>query len=98
MPPSPSTEDVNTPPSNEEVGRALAVSHASVSRYKSGDRYPELDTLARIAQIYGWSIDDQYKAKLAGTYADEFTRRVADRAPLGAVVENAPPHQQSDSR
>jgi transcriptional regulator with XRE-family HTH domain len=87
-----------TYPSNEEVGRVLGVSHATVSRYRSGDRFPELDVMARIAEIYDWSMDDQYKAKTRGTYANEFSSRVADRAALGALVQDATPDQQSPTR
>lgn len=81
-----------TAPSNETVGQLLGVSHASVSRYKSGDRLPELDVMAQIAQVFEWPLDDQYAARQNGTYADEFTKRVGrlgDHPAVGAVVEEA---------
>lgn len=82
-----------TAPSNDAVGRLLEVSHATVSRYKSGDRFPELDVLYRISTLFEWSIDDQYRARMNGTYADEFSKRVADHPALGAVVKDAAPDQ-----
>jgi transcriptional regulator with XRE-family HTH domain len=82
-----STQGV-TVPSNEEVGRLLGVSHAAVSRYKSGDRSPTIDVMGKIAVLFGWSMDDQYQARQNGTYASEFTERVAGGAALGTVAEN----------
>ncbi len=74
-------------PSNEEVGHRLGVSHATVSRYKSGDRFPTIDILAKIAEVYDWSIDDQYAARQKGTYANEFAERVAGDSAVGAVEQ-----------
>lgn len=72
-------------PSNEEVGRLLGVSHAAVSRYKSGDRLPAIELMGKISEVYGWSMDDQWKARQNGTYADEFTARVAGGTAVGTV-------------
>lgn len=85
-----------TTPSNETVGQLLGVSHASVSRYKSGDRLPELDVMAQVAQVFSWSLDEQYSARKNGTYADEFTERIntlADRPAVGTLVQEATPDQ-----
>lgn len=85
-----------TTPSNEAIGQQLGVSHATVSRYKSGDRFPELDVMAKIADLLNWTMDDQYKARQDGTFADEFNTRIrgmADRDPVGAVVQTPSTHQ-----
>jgi transcriptional regulator with XRE-family HTH domain len=85
-----------TTPSNEAIGQQLGVSHATVSRYKSGDRFPELDVMAKIAELFDWTMDDQYKARQTGTFADEFNRRVrgmANSDSLGAVVQAPSAHQ-----
>jgi transcriptional regulator with XRE-family HTH domain len=79
-----------TTPSNEAIGQQLGVSHATVSRYKSGDRFPELDVMAKIAELYDWTMDEQYAARQNGTFADEFNRRVrgvAGSDSVGAVVQ-----------
>lgn len=84
-----------TSPSNESIGQLLGVSHAAVSRYKSGDRVPELDVMARIAELYDWSIDRQYKARQEGTYASEFIARVSAGPAGGTVGQDAPANQQA---
>lgn len=86
-----------TTPSNEVVGQLLGVSHATVSRYKSGDRLPELDTMAKITEVYGWTLDDQYQARKNGTYASEFTSRISDCSARGTLVKDATPNQQGHS-
>lgn len=78
-----------TAPSNELVGQVLGVSHAAVSRYKSGDRLPTIDVMGKIAEVLGWSIDDQYAARQSGNYASEFAARVSNHAALGAVGQAA---------
>jgi transcriptional regulator with XRE-family HTH domain len=87
-----------TAPSNEAVGRWLGVSHATISRYRSGDRFPEMDVLARIAEKTGWTMDDQYAAYQKGTYPSEFAKRVSGHPSLGAMVENAASDLQGGSR
>lgn len=81
-----------TEPSNTALGELLGVSHATVSRWRSGDRLPELANMQKIAKILGWSLDDQVKARDSGRYASEFSRRVAAMElgnPVGAVGEAA---------
>jgi transcriptional regulator with XRE-family HTH domain len=88
-----------TGPSNEALGQLLGVSHAAISRYKSGDRFPDLDVLARIAELADWSMDDQYRARQNGTYSDEFGRRLARVAlERGTVEQDAASDQQGGSR
>jgi transcriptional regulator with XRE-family HTH domain len=80
--------------SNEKIGQLLGVSHATVSRYKSGDRFPELDNMARIADVFGWGLDEQYAARQDGTYADKFNERlVVFSNTVGAVGEETPANQ-----
>jgi transcriptional regulator with XRE-family HTH domain len=81
--------------SNEEVGRRLGVSHAAVSRYRSGDRFPAIELMGKIAEVFGWSMDDQWKARQNGTYANEFTARVASGAALGTMGESPTKDQRS---
>lgn len=58
--------------SNIKLGELLDLSHASVSRIRSGDRLPSLKVMSVIAGLTGWSLDDQMAARNAGTYADVF--------------------------
>lgn len=58
--------------SNIKLGELLGLSHASVSRYRSGDRLPSSETMAEISRLTGWTMDEQYKARTAGTYAEKF--------------------------
>lgn len=83
-----------TSPTNDEIGQLIGVTHATVSRYKSGDRLPTIDVMGQIAEAFKWSMDDQYAARQAGTYASEFSQRVAARAAVGALGENAATNQQ----
>jgi transcriptional regulator with XRE-family HTH domain len=78
-----------TAPSNEAVGQLLGVSHATVSRYKSGDRLPTIDIMGKIAEVLNWSMDDQYAARQSGNYAREFIARLPDSTPVGAVGKAA---------
>jgi transcriptional regulator with XRE-family HTH domain len=73
--------------SNEAIGQRIGVSHASVSRYKSGTRLPEVETMAAIATEFDWPVKDQVAARMAGEYASEFAKRVADSTPVGALGE-----------
>jgi transcriptional regulator with XRE-family HTH domain len=82
-----------TAPSNEAVGRLLGVSHATVSRYKSGDRLPTIDIMGKIATVLNWSMDDQYAARQRGSYASEFIAHLPDDSAVGAVGEDAPEDQ-----
>ncbi len=43
---------------NTAFGKMLGVSHATISRYRSGDRAPDPDTLAAIARTLGVSADE----------------------------------------
>lgn len=78
-----------TVPSNTELGDLLGVSHATVSRWRSGDRLPEISNMEKIKDALGWSVDDQVKARSAGKYADEFSRRVESRYPVGTMGQTA---------
>jgi transcriptional regulator with XRE-family HTH domain len=70
-----------TSPTNEELAGLLGVSHATVSRIRSGDRLPSLQVMQKIRELYGWTLDEQWDARNAGTYADQFCRTV-DQGPV----------------
>lgn len=58
--------------SNIKLGDMLGLSHASVSRIRSGDRLPSLTVMMEIAKLTKWSLDDQAIAREDGTYAEKF--------------------------
>lgn len=58
--------------SNTKLGELLDLSHASVSRIRSGDRLPSLKVMSVIAGLTGWSLDDQQTARTTNTYAEQF--------------------------
>lgn len=65
-----------TSPTNEELAGLLGVSHATVSRIRSGDRLPSLQVMQKIREEFGWTLDEQTDARNAGNYAEHFCRTV----------------------
>ena len=82
-----------TAPSNETIGQLLGVSHATISRYRSGDRLPNIDMMGVIARKLNWSLDDQYKARQSGSYAREFIAHLPSDLAGGALGEDAASNQ-----
>lgn len=83
-------------PSNTALGDLLGVSHATVSRWRSGDRLPELTNMQKIAQTLDWPLTDQVDARDSGKYADEFSKRVGSLElddSVGAVGKETPQDQ-----
>lgn len=68
--------------SNAKLGVLLDLTHASVSRIRSGDRLPSTDVMATISRLTGWTMDEQYECRTNGTYAEKF-----DAAFMGANYE-----------
>jgi transcriptional regulator with XRE-family HTH domain len=85
----------NLNPTNEALGRALGVSHASISRYRSADRTPSDEVVLKISNLMGWPVEEQLRAKVdqeagRGTpYADGFKQRL-QVAILALDVEDEP--------
>lgn len=69
--------------SNIKLGELLGLSHASVSRIRSGDRLPSLDVMHKISYLTGWTMDEQTARRNDGTYNVEF-----DRAFEGVTFED----------
>ena len=59
-------------PTNQEVADAITMTHSGVSRIRSGGRLPSIDTMRRIQDVYGWSVQDQIEARARGEYVEEF--------------------------
>jgi hypothetical protein len=73
--------------SNSKLGALLDLSHASVSRIRSGNRLPSLKVMAVIAGLTGWSLDDQVAARESGTYASCFEETFEGYTPNPLVPE-----------
>lgn len=69
--------------SNIKLGELLGLSHASVSRIRSGDRLPSSEVMALISKLTGWTMDEQFSCRTAGTYSEEF-----DKAFAGVTYED----------
>ena len=48
---------------NQAVADDLSVSHATISRIRSGDRMPGLDLMLKIEKLTGWKLSAQAKAR-----------------------------------
>jgi transcriptional regulator with XRE-family HTH domain len=72
---------------NREVGELLGMTHAGVSRLRSGDRLPSIDIMCEIEKHYQWNIDAQIKARRNGTYATEFEAALTRQH--GALLVNS---------
>lgn len=64
-----------------EVGKLIGLSYSAVSRIRSGDRYPSLAVMRKIAAAYSWPLAEQLDLipdnKRPGmAYAQEFERRI----------------------
>lgn len=64
--------------SNTELGGLIGVSHASVSRIRSGDRKPSIRVMSKISKLTGWSIDGQVASRDKGTYAIDFEQAFSE--------------------
>lgn len=71
--------------SNTELGGLLGISHASVSRIRSGHRNPSITVMSKIATLTAWDVGDQVEARESGTYPAEFEKAVA-RLDLDSLV------------
>lgn len=65
---------------NVAIAEKLGVDHSTVSRIRSGQRYPSRELMRRISESFGWQVvrqlellPDKGRNK---RYADEFEKRV----------------------
>lgn len=59
---------------NQQVADDLGVSHATISRIRSGDRVPSVELMATIESVMGLKMNAQVRARLNGQYADLFEK------------------------
>ncbi len=68
---------------NQKVAEELLVTHSAVSRIRSGDRFPGLTLIQRIANLFGWSVDEQVRLIGSPSYAEEFEKVLIRRYDVG---------------
>lgn len=71
---------------NVDVGKEIGMSHAAVSRIRSGHRLPSIPVMRRIAEAYEWGVADQIESRdTTWSYAEAFERVLVAR--YGAIEE-----------
>lgn len=76
---------------NQRVAEELGVTHAHISRIRSGDRLPSISLVRTIEAKFGWSIAEQIADLDPERYADAFEKVLIRRFDVGVVsVVEAP--------
>lgn len=65
-------EATRCPMTNTEIGKAIDLSDAMVSRIRAGKRLPSIETMIRVEAVYRWKLDRQCRAWKDGDYAEKF--------------------------
>lgn len=63
-------------PTHQVVADELDLTVATVSRLRSGDRSPSLETIKAVKQLTGWGIDEQVDAKSSNAYHTELEKQL----------------------
>lgn len=63
----------------------IGMSHAGVSRLRSGDREPSLATMITVAEKFGWDLTAQAFSRVRSSWHAEFERVLVKR--FGAQVD-----------
>lgn len=61
---------------NAEIGERIGLSYSGVSRIRAGNRIPNRETMQRIEDATGWTLEQQSRAAAEGKYPAEFERLV----------------------
>lgn len=54
--------------SNRDIGRMIGLSHSGVSRIRTGNRLPSLETMRRIESAFDWALTEQAELHKRGRY------------------------------
>lgn len=60
--------------SNAAIATELGLTHAMVSRLRSGKRNPSVQTIGKVCAVFKWAQEAQVTAMNDGTYAVEFEK------------------------
>lgn len=63
-------------PTHDQVAKLLHLTVATVSRLRSGDRFPSIWTMKTINDLLDWSLDAQSDARAGRTWTTEFNSRL----------------------
>lgn len=63
---------------NKSMGERIGLSHSTVSRIRVGLRLPSIEVMGKIAQEFGWTLEDQFASRTKGAkvYAKAFDKLV----------------------
>lgn len=70
-------EKFRAPVTNERVAELLGVHHSMVSRLRSGERFPSVQLMTKIEEIFRWKMSAQAKVFATPGYARGFERAIA---------------------
>lgn len=75
---------------NAAVGELIGLTHAGVSRIRSGERLPSITVMQAIAEHFSWDLSAQAvtRAKGGKRYSEEFERAIKRRATSQAADLN----------
>ena len=59
--------------SNRKAAKAVGISESSISRLRSNERQASVDMMIRLEEKLGWTVYDQVKQRMAGTYGQRLT-------------------------
>lgn len=72
---------------NDEVGRRIGLTHSAVSRIRSGQRLPGIQTMINIRNAFDWPLDEQVRLRdRPDAYAAELERRIKNAVPLQPIA------------
>lgn len=64
-----------------DVAKSLGLSESGVSRLRSGGRMPSYQTMAKVAEVFGWPIDSQVVHRMNGTWGEQFNKQIEFATP-----------------
>lgn len=77
---------------NQRVADDLEITHSSVSRIRSGDRFPSLTLIKKIEHTLGWSLTEQVALLGSVKYAEKFEEVLVRRYDVGVLDVTGPAH------
>lgn len=74
--------DKNDTLTNQQVGNLIGLTYSAVSRLRSGNRLPSINTMYAIEAVFSWPVTDQLATRVAMggpvAWSQEFDRRISE--------------------